>query len=1210
MTKDMKELAQAGCPWLQRYTVAAYACEAVAGLFSAPWPFRSPEMRCLWHARGSCAIAPGMRAENQRATSEAKFFGAVLGKQVHRGLPAPCSLAVERQVLQAAREAEVLDFQESVPTGEFHFCCRPRLPGLARLLHVCLVPELLVDDADVSGLLEHYRSLATSAERELFDELLRLLPEPRLGLLWLAERPIPSMVQLAAGSTRFAASRVDFALEIPRLPGPGWLRMVLELDDVTHTEVQRKQDQERDRCLQGAGWRVCRLHINRRSDWKPRLEESIQALRAALPEEYLIAAQELRALPAGQRQAIQNLVLLPVAEAQIAAALSQFVYRGYCGELRIGDPQGHGLGPVVQAVNAMIETLKRLHNLQLDLRLVQDPSEADRADLLYFGAPTPAAWHALQQGGPAVIVPRPVWEGYLEPLLPARPRPVEVFASGRAAAIRTSLAHYLQNIFRKREFREGQLAIIERALTLKPVVGLLPTGAGKSLCFQLASLVQPGFTLVVDPLRSLMLDQRENLEALGIHRCCAIMRGSASTAIENQRAREESYQAVENGQYLFVFIAPERLQMPGFRQHVRGFAGSIPVPYCVVDEAHCVSEWGHDFRLAYLNIGRVVREYCRYEGHQPCVMALTGTASRNVLVDILRELAIDDLEAIIEPRSLDRAELAFEVYQVKASERLSEIVGKLRPLLLQEGWQPGQPDNPPSGLIFTNFAKARSIGVEDIAQELSNRLGLAVEIYCGQRPSGVAYSEHDWELRKLEIQHRFKMDQSPVMVCTHSFGMGIDKPDIRFTIHAMLPRSLEDFYQQAGRAGRDGTPARCLIFFSDDQPGLANELLDTERTPLEAIARRARAVARMGQGDAIRNTWFLTNNFQGRAAEKSFLTYVVTRILAPRLTSHRGDGSPLEIRFSALPDPLFETDGNNRPGSETKTQALEKALYRLVLVGALDDYMKDYGKSRFVVDLCARDPHQIYTELESYLRRYATQYEVQRFLPKGRCADWCGAASDCGAAVVDYIYQTIEKRRRRAIGQMLLVARDAAREESASSGNQRFREQLLAYLEESEFTKPVASLATNIAPDEWFQILDQVQGVDGTTKLLGACRRQLEESPSHPGLLLLAGLCRMTTPHSEQAVQDIRSSFTVLRQYNHDPVCRVRIAEQVVEHVQRLVPSQLDSVLFAMLESDPSRDMARYCYEKAPSYGEAHALAIRCLAQELITVLPGKRKVL
>jgi hypothetical protein len=199
---------------------------------------------------------------------------------------------------------------------------------------------------------------------------------------------------------------------------------------------------------------------------------------------------------------------------------------------------------------------------------------------------------------------------------------------------------------------------------------------------------------------------------------------------------------------------------------------------------------------------------------------------------------------------------------------------------------------------------------------------------------------------------------------------------------------------------------------------------------------------------------------------------------------------------------------------------------------------------------------------------------------------------------VKYIYETIEKRRRRALGQMLQVVRDAVR--LAAQGPDSFRRQLLAYLEESEFTRPVAALARRIDPDEWFAVLARVEGLDGVTKLLGACRRRLEDSPSHPGLLLLAGVCRSTSPHPEQGPDDIRSAFLILSRHYPEPARRLGVAVKVVEYVRRLAPSRLDLVLVAMLEGDPSRIMARCCYEHAGEGGKAHEWATRHLSAGIL----------
>ncbi len=1070
---------------------------------------------------------------------------------------------------------------------------------LQRYLQICLIPELLIDDADVEPLLDRHRSLCTAAESEWLDEFLRVLPERRLGICWLPQRSLATMGPVTRMVNLSQADRVDFAFQMPLAGAEAGLKLAVEVDDASHTSDRRMQDEARDRFLREAGWRIERFPLERRAAWSARFRSLADAMEQALPAADRDAARQLRALPPPVRQAIQNLILLPLAETQILGALARLLWQGCPATLHIGDPQNHGLTPVIDAIGSTIHQLCQLHDLGSLLQI----RGGQAGGLLFYGTPASAAWQAIEQQE-TVLAPCPVWEGYVEPLALAPPRPIQTVGGERPAAVRSALDHLLQNVFRKRAFREGQCEILERALTLKPVVGLLPTGAGKSLCFQLAALVQPGFTLVVDPLRSLMIDQLENLETLGIHRCTTIMSGQGPTPLAEQARREESYQGVESGHYLFVFIAPERLQMPGFRDRIRGFAAALPVPYCVVDEAHCVSEWGHDFRPAYLNVGRVVRQYCRYEGREPCLVALTGTASRNVLSDILRELAIEDLESIVEPGSFDRPELQFEVLQVPPQERLAEIVVRLRTLLAQWGWQPGQPGELPSGLIFTNFATSGNVGVQVIADELRTRLGLPVEIYCGRRPYGAAGSDRDWEQIKLTTQQGFKADEVRVLVCTHGFGMGIDKPNIRFTLHAMLPRSLEDFYQQAGRAGRDRDQAHCIILFSDDQPGLANQILDTERTPLEEIARLERMQSRRVIGDAIRNTFFLTNNFLGCRVDQEVLTYVVNGILVPQLPAHLGDQVSFEVPFLALPDALFPSQGNRRIPADTRTGTLEKALYRLLLVGALGDYEKDYSRRLFIVHLRAQETSLLYRELECYLRRYATEFEVRQFLPPNQSPDWAPAVLDCSAALVQYIYANIERRRRRAMGQMLQVARDAARQ--GATGPAFFRQQLLAYLEESEFTRPVGELAQRLEPADWFGVLEQVEGLDGITKLLGACRRRLEDSPSHPGLLLLAGICRTTSPNPEQGPDDIRSSFLILSRNCPDPVSRQRIAAQVIGQARRLAPSRLDLILAAMLEGDSSRIMARCCFEHATDGSEVHEWATRHLCTGILQALQGR----
>ncbi len=678
----MEDLA---CPWLQRYSSATFAADAIVRLLAGPSAFASPVVRRLYrHCAGFALRVAEPGVVHQGSPENGRFVGALLGKLSHRGIPAPCSLNVERHILRTAQEAGILDFKELSETGEFQFFCIPRLQRLDFIIKACLLPELLVDDLDIDGLLQCYRSLCTEPEREFFDQLIARLPDRRLALLVLPQREVGSMLVPIPPSVA-SADRVDFAVEIPYLVKDHWLRIAIEVDDESHTGAQRDQDKERDNALMSARWGVQRFRLNRRMGWEPRIRQLIALIHNAVPDGFLKAAQELRTLPPQQRKAIQGLVLLPMAEAQITAALADLIHEGGTAHVTIDDPQELGLPTVVHAVAETLDAILALHGISGWGPPRPSADETEKPDLLYYGIPSRRAWNDIKESHSTIIAPRAIPHGYVKELLDARPRPVDLSSSDGIEAVRNSLRYFLQNVFRKVEFRAGQVKILERTLTLRPVVGLLPTAAGKSLCYQLASFTQPGFTLIVDPLRSLMIDQQENLEALGIHRCVAIMSGMEATETEDRRFREEGYRSVGMGHQIFVFVAPERLQIPEFRDHVKSFSAHAPIPYCVVDEAHCVSEWGHDFRPAYLNVGRLVRTYCEHDGMQPSLLALTGTASQNVIIDIMRELEIDDQEAVVKPKSFDRKELDFEVHYVRAQDRLPVLAGKLRSILTDFG---------------------------------------------------------------------------------------------------------------------------------------------------------------------------------------------------------------------------------------------------------------------------------------------------------------------------------------------------------------------------------------------------------------------------------------------------------------------------------------------------------------------------------------------
>lgn len=388
------------------------------------------------------------------------------------------------------------------------------------------------------------------------------------------------------------------------------------------------------------------------------------------------------------------------------------------------------------------------------------------------------------------------------------------------------LLYFLQNIFRKKEFREGQVKILRRILAHQDVIALLPTGAGKSLTYQLAALLQPGVVLIVDPLKSLMRDQHENLVNMGID--ATVFINSSLGAWRRRDACEEMVQ----GRYQFVFISPERMQIREFRDYLKRM-DAARLAFCVVDEAHCVSEWGHDFRTAYLRLGRNARKFCKtFSGVVP-IAALTGTASFDVLSDVRRELDIDDEKAIITPKKFARDELQFEIrhiekpaipgeiddFQIKevvAGAKQNQLIRLIRDEIcagkvgeyfsIDSGY-------PNAGIVFCPHRKW-VFGAQTISDSLRQTIPLLDGI-CDFYHGGNDEDEENLADFFEEVQRKFKYNELRLLAATKAFGMGIDKPNVRFTVHFNMPQSIESFYQEAGRAGRDRDKATCFILYSD-----------------------------------------------------------------------------------------------------------------------------------------------------------------------------------------------------------------------------------------------------------------------------------------------------------------------------------------------------------------------------------------------------------
>ena len=349
-------------------------------------------------------------------------------------------------------------------------------------------------------------------------------------------------------------------------------------------------------------------------------------------------------------------------------------------------------------------------------------------------------------------------------------------------------------------FRPGQEALVEAVLAGRDVLGVMPTGAGKSLCYQVPGVAARGMALVVSPLVSLMGDQVRSLLEVGV-------RGAYLNSTLTPGQQGTVMRRALEGAYDVMYVAPERLADPRFLD----FAGRADIALVAVDEAHCVSQWGQDFRPSYLAVG----EFIASLPARPPVCALTATATSRVRADITRLLGLRDPFVLV--TGFDRPNLRFDVERLDPKRKIARIAARALA-------RPAE-----SGIVYCSTRK----DVEKVHEAL-----VEAGVPATRYHAGLAKEE------RAANQRAFIDDDAPVMVATNAFGMGIDKSNVRYVVHHNLPGSMEAYYQEAGRAGRDGEPAECLLLWSDGDISTCRFFIEQESgneelTPEEADAVRA-----------------------------------------------------------------------------------------------------------------------------------------------------------------------------------------------------------------------------------------------------------------------------------------------------------------------------------------------------------------------------------
>ena len=361
----------------------------------------------------------------------------------------------------------------------------------------------------------------------------------------------------------------------------------------------------------------------------------------------------------------------------------------------------------------------------------------------------------------------------------------------------------LKAVFGYDSFRPGQEAVINAILDGRDILAVMPTGAGKSLCYQVPAMLLSGITLVISPLISLMQDQVKALNEAGVN--AAFINSSLS-----EKELNDTFKNAYKGHYKIIYVAPERLMSEGFIS----FAKSVEISMVTVDEAHCISQWGQDFRPSYMDIA----EFINILDKRPIISAFTATATQNVREDIICSLGLSDPYFLV--TGFDRENLFFQVDKPQNKERfILDFIERHR----------GE-----SGIIYCATRK----NVDSLYTLLRKQ-----HISVGKYHAGMSNEE------RKQMQNDFVFDYTSIVIATNAFGMGIDKSNVRFVIHYNMPSSMENYYQEAGRAGRDGLNSECILLFSPQDIIINRFLLEhkdfSDIDPIDAMTIKERDIKRL-----------------------------------------------------------------------------------------------------------------------------------------------------------------------------------------------------------------------------------------------------------------------------------------------------------------------------------------------------------------------------
>lgn len=553
----------------------------------------------------------------------------------------------------------------------------------------------------------------------------------------------------------------------------------------------------------------------------------------------------------------------------------------------------------------------------------------------------------------------------------------------------------LKEIFGYDQFNGGQIDIIENVLQKADTIGILPTGGGKSLCYQLPAILYSGLTLVVCPIKSLMRDQVQELNQIGFHRSACID-SDTSTQDKNKIIRR-----VAAGQIRFLFVSPERLQISNFRETIQSLYMQKLLSLVVIDEVHCMSEWGHDFRTSYLTLPYTLDNIAR---HVPR-LCLTATASKKVLEDIQNEFKIES-DNVKTLSRYERKNLHFSVVECEPFEKVHKV--------LKERIERHQIDEQNAAIVFTSFVNGNS-GAFPLYQHIKEYVPNA-NFFTGGKPKN--HVTKDFEAEKSITQKGFKQNKFPLLVATKAFGMGVNKTNVYTTVHVGLPQSVESLYQEAGRAGRDRTDSDCYVLFKPPTDSAYDRFFN-----YRDFRSFSKLDLRKDGGDLAIHHFFLKTSIQDNYEAPP----VIERILRYLSQKESEKSEIVSSEFKATPS------------------VTQLALYRLYQMGLIADWtVEDFSRGIYLVDYKIQHI--------SYYEKIVRDLTTSDDSPNGRglsaeetsntqtMEDWFKAMSRLASIVIDHHLDTRVRSRIESLKTLLLACG-----EFKGAAPDEFRENIESY---------------------------------------------------------------------------------------------------------------------------------------------------------------------